>query len=136
MLARVPVSESAATFTADISGNDSEFSDMDVSSAGFAYFSDMLRKLFPGKTAAIVHYLTGISERHAYRLAGGASQPSGEAVIRFLRSSEGGRVLDYVMAGCKALWWQRHLEDRRYGARGREFVHALRGDGVQLDLPL
>lgn len=122
----VPVPQGGASFPADVPVNDFEFADAPDGGDGFAAFSRMLRRFFPGKTAAIIACLTGISERSAYRLVAATSQPSGDTVFRFLRSTEGGRVLDWIMDGCTAPWWLQHLHDRDQAA-------ALRAAGVQLD---
>ncbi|MPZ58468.1 MAG: hypothetical protein GEU91_18645 [Rhizobiales bacterium] len=79
----------------------------------------------------MLQYLTGLPERTGYALAGGTRQPMGTTIIALLRSAEGGRVLDYIMAGSKAPWWRRHIEDRRDGGLFREAIEKR-----QLTLPL
>jgi hypothetical protein len=71
------------------------------------WFKDFARALWPKKTAASLQFLTGCKERASHYWAAGREPPA-SIIVSLLRGSDGERVLDQLMRGCKEPWWLTH----------------------------
>jgi len=81
------------------------------------WFKRIANALFSSKPGATLHFLTSVPERTCQAYAAGSRDP-GDFIVRLLRSSEGKRVLDHIMRGCKQPWWREHqLAEIHYAAR-------------------
>jgi hypothetical protein len=102
------------------------------------WFAILGRKLWPEKTAAHLHFLTGASERTCRDWAperpdDTPREPPAFVLAELLRGEQGGRVLGAVMDGSKAEWWERH---QRADQLAEVFDAQCAAVGVQLSLPL
>jgi len=70
------------------------------------WFALMARELWQFKVAAHLYCLIGTNERTARAWARGDREPMGSAVLDLLRSSDGERVLDWIMRDSGAEWWR------------------------------
>lgn len=80
---------------------------LDFSAKNGKWFTGLAKWLSSAKPATVIHQLTGEPERTCYRWVEGSADPTARAFIKMLRSSEGERVLDFVMRGCTQPWWKR-----------------------------
>jgi hypothetical protein len=79
-----------------------------------SWFADIVRKLWPARQRAkMLCFFTGVrSDRTARAWASGDYEPSASVLGALLRSDEGGRVLNAIMAGSHATWWLQHRRDQ------------------------
>lgn len=83
------------------------------------WFAIMSLELWHRKVAAHLHALfveaggKDYSERTIYAWTGDGHEPSAGVLAFLLRSSDGGRVLTWVMRGCEQPWWLRHERAER-----------------------
>ena len=81
------------------------------------WFKRLAAALWTTKAGAALHFLTAVPERTCQAYASGTRDP-GDFIVRLLRSSEGRRVLNHLMRGCKQPWWHEHqLAEIHYQAR-------------------
>lgn len=138
MHGRIPAEAQVAIFPADSSdkekpggelfhGDAAIFDSSDKNNS--LWFQRLARKLWPHKKSAVtLAFLTGRRERQCYRYASGDAEPMALFLVDLLRSSDGARVLDEVMRGSAASWWQRH----QFALAALPAIEQLR----QLQLPL
>ena len=137
MHGRIPAEAQVAIFPADSSDSESSiavlldagksFTDSsDSESSG--WFAKLARKLWSQKTAAVLAFLTGRRERQCYRYVSGQAEPMASFLVELLRSSDGNRVLEEIMRGSTAAWWQRN----QFALAAMPAIEQLR----QLQLPL
>jgi hypothetical protein len=87
-----------------------------TSRKGAKWFPGLAKRLSKDKPAAAVHHLTSEAERTCYDWCKGAVDPPSRALIKLLHSDAGWTVLEYVMRGCKAPWWQEVIRAKRCAA--------------------
>jgi hypothetical protein len=68
------------------------------------WFKDFAQSLWPKKTAAALQFLTGAKERVCHYWSAGREPPA-SVMVRLLRGTDGERVLNQIMRGCKEPWW-------------------------------
>lgn len=111
------------------------------SAAGFTHLKRIalvLKAFWPGKTAAKVSYLAGVSERSVKFWLAGETRMSLENVIALLRTEAGYEILEAVLGkDCKVEWWlvtqsaQNIRKSRKAIKREQDRITATR---AQLDL--
>lgn len=114
--------------------------DCPQSAADFTHLkriSVILKAFWPGKTAAKVSYLAGVSERSVKFWLAGETRMSLENVIALLKTDAGYEILEAVLGkDCKAEWWlvtqsaQNIRRSRKAIKREQERIEATR---AQLD---
>lgn len=87
-----------------------------TSRKGGKWFPGLAKRLSKDKPAAAVHHLTSEAERTCYDWCKGAVDPPSRAIIKLLHTDAGWIVLEYLMRGCKAPWWQEVLRAKRCAA--------------------
>lgn len=128
MHGNLPAEAQRAIFPADSLVIEKSFSDSLANEPENKWFSRLCDKLWHDKPAAALDHLTSAKLHQCYRYASGRQEPGGMLIVELLRSSDGERVLDYIMHGSKADWWQRH----QFARAALPAVEQLR----QLSLPL
>lgn len=83
---------------------------------GPGLWADLAHALLPDKPGAAFREHTRGSERQCYAWAGGYNEPLASTLVDLLRSPEGARVLDVVMRGSDAPWWEDHQHSVRLAA--------------------
>jgi hypothetical protein len=110
----LPAEPQKSIFPADSSDIEKSITDS-LDSRG--WFAQLAHRLWPKKPAAVLQHLVGDDahaaseaslERQCYRYASGKQEPPSPFLVALLRSSDGDRVLDHLMRGCREPWWQRH----------------------------
>lgn len=72
----------------------------------FEKIINVLRTMWPKKTAANVAYLTGVSERAVQFWLAGETRMSLENVVALLKTEAGYEILEAILGDdCKAEWW-------------------------------
>ena len=67
--------------------------------------ANVIKGLWPKKTAQHVSYVTGCDERTVKFWLAGETRMSVESVAALLRTDEGFSILSAIMGDCKAPWW-------------------------------
>ena len=72
----------------------------------FEKITNILRAMWPKKTAANVAYLTGVSERAVQFWLAGETRMSLENVVALLKTEAGYEILEAILGDdCRAEWW-------------------------------
>jgi len=73
------------------------------------WFAELARYLSKTKPSATIQYLTAEPERTCQTWTADCERPAipkADVLAKLIRSSEGRRVLDYIMRGSKEAWWR------------------------------
>lgn len=108
MHGRIPIDPQAAIFpAARVCNEESAAAQLCSDAEKEGWFKDFARSLWPKKPAASLQYLTGAKERVCHYWCAGR-EPPGSVIVMLLRCSDGERVLNQIMRGCKDPWWLAH----------------------------
>lgn len=124
----LPADPQRAIFPADSLATEKCFSDSLATEPENKWFSRLAERLWRDKPAAALDHLTSAKLHQCYRYASGRQEPPATLIVELLQGSDGGRVLDHIMRGSAATWWQQY----QFALAALPAVEQLR----QLQLPL
>lgn len=104
MHGNLPAEAQRSIFPGDSSVTEKTISDSSVTGFENKWFSRLCERLWRDKPAAALDHLTSAELHQCYRYASGRQEPPATLIVELLRSPDGGRLLDQIVAGSKSKW--------------------------------